>query len=87
MMIYYNDREKQYDYINAAKFINGIDFDSLKNEGILSDGTHIKIESPINYPNDKIVYYKDIVVSVENNNGLANVVTAFDNNRNEISMP
>lgn len=83
-----NSHKFQDEYFTAAGAINDVKFNNfLKNENVLSDGTHIKIESSTTYPEERIVYYKDIALSIKNNNGLAKVVTAFSKNGKEISMP
>ena len=94
ILVYMNTQEIQTQtqiqtsYANAVNLINDTNFDELKeHNGVLLDGTRINTEPSIKYPDDRIVYYKDIALSVENNNGLAKVITAFSKNGKEISMP
>ena len=74
--------------IDATNLINNVNFDDLKkNTGSLPNGIKINTEPSIKYPDDIFVYYKDIVLSVENDNGVAKVVMVFDSDGKEINFP
>lgn len=74
--------------VSTVEMLNNVNFDALKaNNGVLPDGTKLKVEPSIKYPADVIVYYRSYRVSVENDNGLAKVVAVFDDSGNEVSIP
>lgn len=75
-------------YIDMKEQIEGLPFERFDNgEHNLSNGQLITINDSFQYPNDKIVHYQNILISIENNNGLAKVVTAFTKNGAEIIIP
>lgn len=75
-------------YIDMKEQIEGLPFECFDNgEYNLSNGQLITINNSFQYPNDKIVHYRNILISIENNNGLAKVVTAFTKDGAEISIP
>lgn len=69
-------------YLEGKQLVESIKFDDLQTSTFLN-GTEIKVTPSAEYPEDKIVEYKNVRFPVENHDGESVVVATYAINKGE----